>query len=708
MKKLRLTIFLNVLIAFVLTFSMLAASFGAALAVDDPPRINEDFLELVQENPDETFKVIVTREAKNKDLKDMELEELVRQAGGKVKKQLDMIVSFSAEMTGKEVEKLARHPKVHRISPDAPVVSTGTKPGTHTYRDEFTQAEYKGSDGTKKWENLWTEIGEFDGVNSGIVKVVSEGCENSLCLKLALGKSESTGVSRQVDLHEAASATLSFEYLQETASAAKDGETEQTDLVISSPVYETTILSGVLLQVSADGGATWTTLDTFSLENTDLTYQSAQYDLASYANANTQIRFLGTGYADGSIYIDNLEIEYSHPSPFREVVNADDLTLDGSGVTVVVVDSGLTDHMDLRTDSSNPTQAMNSPSRVLQNLVFGEYASPNDEYIHGNHVTGIIAGNGVASGGKYMGIAPGVNLINIRVSNDQGLTYTSDLIDSLQWILDNKEAYNIRVVNLSINSTAPESYQDSPLDAACEILWFNGITVVVAAGNNGTAEGPSTVYPPANDPFVITVGALEDLGTVTMDDDFVGNFSAYNTTPDGFAKPDIVAPGRNLVSLLPGTNATAYVGHPKHRVDEFYFRMSGTSMAAPVVTGSIALLLQDEPDLTPDQVKYRLMATANQNWVGYDAAKAGAGILDAFAAVNGTSIENANLGIVPSQMLATGDDAVAFDSVGWNSVGWNSVGWNSVGWNSVGWNSVGWNSVGWNSANWGSTTTWDD
>jgi serine protease AprX len=328
-------------------------------------------------------------------------------------------------------------------------------------------------------------------------------------------------------------------------------------------------------------------------------------------------------------------------------------------------------------------------------------------------VAGIVAGNGVASGGKYKGIAPGVNLINIRVSNYEGLTYTSDLIDGLQWVNDNREAYNIRVLNLSINSTAPESYQNSPLDAAVEILWFNGIVVVVAAGNNGTAEGPSTVYPPASDPFVITVGAVEDLGTVATDDDFVGHFSAYNTTEDGFAKPDIVAPGRNLISLLPGTDATAYQNHPKHHVDEFYFRMTGTSMAAPVVTGTIALLLQDEPDLTPDQVKYRLMATADQNWPGYDAAKAGAGLVDAYAAVYGTTTDYANQGIIPSQMLATGDDAVAFDSVGWNSVGWNSVGWNSVGWNSVGWNSVGWNSVGWNSVgwnstNWGSTATWDD
>ena len=227
--------------------------------------------------------------------------------------------------------------------------------------------------------------------------------------------------------------------------------------------------------------------------------------------------------------------------------------LDGQGVTVAVVDSGITDHMDFRADASNPNQALSSSSRIIPNAVFGDYDSPNDEYAHGTHVAGIVAGNGVASGGKYVGIAPGVNLINIRVSNNEGMTYTSDLVDGLQWVFENKDTYNIRVLNLSINSTAPESYHNSPIDAAVEILWFNGIVVVVAAGNNGTADGPSTVYPPANDPFVITVGAIEDRGTVPMDDDFVGVFSAYGTTGDGFAKPDLVAPGRNIVSLLAST-----------------------------------------------------------------------------------------------------------------------------------------------------------
>ena len=149
-------------------------------------------------------------------------------------------------------------------------------------------------------------------------------------------------------------------------------------------------------------------------------------------------------------------------------------------------------------------------------------------------------------------------------------------------------------------------------------------------------------------------------------------------------------------------NAVLAQQHPGNRQADpiqsnyFYFRMSGTSVAAPMVAGAAALLLQDEPNLTPDQVKYRLMTTANRQWQGYNAAKAGAGLLDIRAAVNGNSTASANTGLPASQLLWSGTQPVT-----WNSVSWNSVSWNSVSWNSVSWNSVSWNSVSWNSDYWG-------
>jgi len=217
-----------------------------------------------------------------------------------------------------------------------------------------------------------------------------------------------------------------------------------------------------------------------------------------------------------------------------------------------------------------------------------------------------------------------------------------------------------------------------------EILWFNGITVVVSAGNKGSG----VINPPANDPFVITVGATDDKGTSSLTDDVSASFSAYGTTGDGFKKPDLVAPGTNIVARLVNSNMGLAQAHPANQVEGgLYFRMSGTSMSAPVVAGAVALLVQDEPNLTPDQIKYRLRVTANTAWPGYDTARAGAGYLDAYAAVQGTTTQSANTGLAVSQLLATGADPIN-SAVNWNSVNWNSVNWNSVNWNSVNWNSV--------------------
>ena len=161
-----------------------------------------------------------------------------------------------------------------------------------------------------------------------------------------------------------------------------------------------------------------------------------------------------------------------------------------------------------------------------------------------------------------------------------------------------------------------------------------------------------------------------------------------------------MAPGTNVVSLLGNMGMGLPATHPENIVDGSYFKMSGTSVAAPIVSGAVALLLQDEPKLTPDQVKYRLMATANKNWGGYSPDKAGAGYLDIYAAIYGTTTQNANTGTLPSQLLTTGSEPISWGSIGWNSIGWNSIGWNSIGWNSIGWNSIGWNSIGWNSDYW--------
>lgn len=367
--------------------------------------------------------------------------------------------------------------------------------------------------------------------------------------------------------------------------------------------------------------------------------------------------------------------------------------LQGQGVTVAVVDSGIAAHPDLGGDSKNVRILANEKVNAATNYT-------SDKFGHGTHIGGTIAGNGKQSKGARLGVAPQVNLVNVKVSDDRGAGSTVDLVNGLQWVLDNKAAYNIRVVNISLNSSVAESYLTNPISAAVEILWFNGIVVVVSAGNNGSGNDNGVLYPPANDPFVITVGATDDRGTATLADDVLAPFSAYGITTDGFAKPDIVAPGTNIISLLSSKGSELVKGHPSHQVDgfaggkDYYFRMSGTSMATAVVSGAVALLLQDEPGLNPDQVKYRLKATARP-FAGPAAGSTGAGYLDIYAAVHGNTTASANTGIQASSLLISGSDPIIWGTVNWNSVNWNSVNWNSVNWNSVNWNSVNWNSVHW-------------
>jgi serine protease AprX len=265
----------------------------------------------------------------------------------------------------------------------------------------------------------------------------------------------------------------------------------------------------------------------------------------------------------------------------------------------------------------------------------------------------------------------------------------------MQWVLENKETFNIRVVNLSVNSTMEQSYHDSPMNAAAEILWFNGIVVVASAGNFEVGSAVDSINTaPANDPFIITVGASDESQTPQNDDDTVAVYSAHGLTWDDFIKPDVIAPGQDIISLLSPDSRWSFEHPDRVLANGDYFRLSGTSMASPMVTGAVALLLQDEPELTPDQVKYRLMATGH-SIDGSDGDSNTYAYLDVLAAVTGTSTETSNTGIKASQLLWSGEEPVTWESVNWNSVNWNSVNWNSVNWNSVNWNSVNWNSVAW-------------
>jgi serine protease AprX len=310
--------------------------------------------------------------------------------------------------------------------------------------------------------------------------------------------------------------------------------------------------------------------------------------------------------------------------------------LDGSGIGVALIDSGVSDHPDLRS-SNNPDQ-----SRVVysESFIVGD-SSTADGYGHGTHVAGIIGGNGSASASgysrQYTGIAPGVSLINLRVLDANGGGSDSAVIMAIDRAIDLKDIYNIRVINLSLGRPVQESYTLDPICQAVEAAWNAGITVVVAAGNNGRSnyavtEGYATINSPGNDPYVITVGATSEHGTDLRTDDAITSFSSKGPSfIDHIAKPDVVAPGNGIVSLL-AQGSTLDANYPQFEVapnpvqscnsfnvctsttgQSQYFLLSGTSMATPVVSGAAALLFQQNPNLTPDQVKARLMKTA---WKG--------------------------------------------------------------------------------------------
>ncbi len=216
---------------------------------------------------------------------------------------------------------------------------------------------------------------------------------------------------------------------------------------------------------------------------------------------------------------------------YRYAIKATRLSLEhlqGQGITVAVVDSGISANQPDLADSAGN-------SRVIASVDFSqEDTSQNDSYGHGTHVAGIIGGNGAKLRGIFVGVAPKVHFVDVKVTDAEGKGNESNVISGLQWIYDNKSQYNIQVVNLSLNSSSPQPYQTSPLDAALEVLWFNQIVVVVSAGNNGTGENNGILYPPANDPFVITVGAVNDQHTLSTRDDVLASFSAFGTTEFGF------------------------------------------------------------------------------------------------------------------------------------------------------------------------------
>jgi serine protease AprX len=313
----------------------------------------------------------------------------------------------------------------------------------------------------------------------------------------------------------------------------------------------------------------------------------------------------------------------------------------GAGIGVAVIDSGIaSSHDDL---GASATSKLGQRVAKFVDFVDNQTAK-YDDWGHGTHVAGIIAGSGYDSYGERAGIAPEATIISLKALDAEGKGRISHIIAALDWILTNRAQYNIRVVNMSLGAGVFESYNTDPLTLAAKRAVDAGIVVVAAAGNYGKAKDGTTQYgaigAPGNAPWVLTVGASSTEGTVDRRDDKIAGYSSRGPTMIDFAaKPDLVAPGTGTVSLAT-PNSLFYLTKASFLVPgkrpgllfQPYLTLSGTSMAAPVVAGTVALMLEANPNLTPNMVKAILQFTAEEKKnVTYLAQ--GAGFLNTLGAV---------------------------------------------------------------------------
>jgi len=356
----------------------------------------------------------------------------------------------------------------------------------------------------------------------------------------------------------------------------------------------------------------------------------------------------------------------------------------GQGATVAVLDTGI--------DGALPDFA----GRLVGGVDLTGGNSPfTDQYGHGTFVAGLVAGNGASSNGKYVGEAPGANLVSIKVAGAKGTTTISTIIRGIDWAIRNRSTYDIEVLNLSLGARPSGPTATEPLDQAVESAWKAGITVVASAGNSGPFNG--TIVSPGDDPLAITVGAFADNNSAAPADWAACPFSSVGPTEfDGWLKPDLVAPGRSVISLMaPGSSIA--LANPQAQVGTANFVGSGTSFSSAITAGAAALVLADNPGITPNDVKGRLLGNAMPGELGNPFVE-GHGFLNAFAAASGPTL-------VYHQAAAAQAEKwwvlypVSFNSV-WNGSSWNPNNWNGSSWNGSSWNGSSWNGGAWNGSSW--------
>jgi len=412
-------------------------------------------------------------------------------------------------------------------------------------------------------------------------------------------------------------------------------------------------------------------------------------------------------HADGGPSFDRLDL-----GALNEIIGANDIHaagITGAGVDVALIDTGVAAVNGVGSTINGPDLSFDAQVPGFQYL---------DAYGHGTHLAGIINGNGAG----ITGVAPGARLVNVKVGAANGAVDVVQVIAAINWIVQHRRdnGLNIREIVLAYGTDSTQSYTIDPLAYAAEVAWRNGIVVVAAAGNAGPTAASLT--DPAMDPYLLSVGAVDTNGTYTSGDDVVAPFSTWGNSRRSV---DVVAPGRSLVSLRdPGSYIDQL--HPEGREPDGFFRGSGTSQAAAVVAGAVALMLQAKPDLTPDQVKYYLAKTAKPLPLS-DPAAQGAGEIDLrrvahaspsanrpvqnWTVSTGTgSLEGArgSVHVVMNGVPLRGEidifgqpwDGQSWSGVSWSGVSWSGVSWSGVSWSGQSWSGVSWSGVSWSGVSW--------
>ncbi len=432
--------------------------------------------------------------------------------------------------------------------------------------------------------------------------------------------------------------------------------------------------SAVISAVDAVGGKITHELSIIGAVGAQLTAeQVAELDrnpvLRIHANAQTEISAKGgraakkqefTAITTEATTETSTEVAGDAYSEYPAQISADRLHsegITGAGVGVAVLDTGIYTGPGLSGDTKSNLRIMASYDAVLDQLTvnyskrkgfIGLEEYDNDASGHGSHVASAGFNSKLSNVGKYNGIAPDVSLVSVKVFDADGRGTYADVIRGVQWAVDNRQKYNIRVLNMSLSATPQSHYWEDPLNQAVMAAWDAGIVVVASAGNAGPAA--QTIGVPGNVPYIITVGAMTDNNTPGYPgDDRLASFSSAGPTFEGFVKPEVVAPGGHIMAAMQDDSRIA-MQHPEFHDGASFFSMSGTSQATALVSGIAALILQAEPALTPDMVKCKIMSGARPALDGngnlaYSVFQQGAGMVDAHNAVYSSAYGCANKGL---------------------------------------------------------------